>query len=105
MNIENQSARLQRGTQVAYIPRHARGDINHRDVQFGFVTSVRGDAAFCRYWSNFDSRQLRTVANSELTPLDLLVLYSTHPQTEIDLILKEIDAVSAVARGMNEMVD
>ena len=27
------------GQQIAYVPTHANGDINHRDVQFGFVTS------------------------------------------------------------------
>lgn len=38
------------GTQVAYLPTHADGDVTHPDVEFGFVTSARGEAHFCRYW-------------------------------------------------------
>lgn len=40
---------FKRGDQVAYIPDHAYGDIEHPDVEFGFVTSVVFGAVFVRY--------------------------------------------------------
>ena len=62
---------LKPGTQIAYIPLHADGDLNHPDVQYGFVNTLnpRDDkAVFCRYWRKGKEGQvLRTTANSELT--------------------------------------
>lgn len=72
------------GTQIAYIPLHAEGDINHPDVEFGFVVSERGDAHFCRYWRRGHLGELRTVANSELTPTDNLVEYKSVSQDVVD---------------------
>jgi len=72
------------GTQIAYIPLHAEGDINHPDVELGFVVSERGDAHFCRYWRKGHLGELRTVANSELTPTDNLVEYKSVSQDVVD---------------------
>jgi hypothetical protein len=63
------------GTQIIYIPSHAEGDPNHPDCKLGFVISQREDisAHFCRYWSKGKpGKELRTTANSELTPDDCL---------------------------------
>ena len=79
-----------RGMQIAYIPTHCNGDITHPDVELGFVTSVRGEYAFCRYWSKFSEGELRTKANSELTPKYLLVPFPLKPTAEIDTLLKEM---------------
>lgn len=67
-------------TQIAYIPAHANGDIAHPDVEFGFVTSLRKDAAFCRYWRKGHPGELRTLANSELTPIENLVEFESVTQ-------------------------
>jgi len=75
---------MKSGTQIAYIPLHAEGDINHPDVEFGFVVSERGDAHFCRYWRRGHLGELRTVANSELTPSDNLVEYKSVSQDVVD---------------------
>ena len=75
---------IQRGTQIAYIPMHAEGDIEHPDVEFGFVTSVRGSTAFCRYWRRGSVGELRTVANSECTPMDSLVEHRSVMQSRIN---------------------
>ena len=75
---------MKSGTQIAYIPLHAEGDINHPDVEFGFVVSERGDAHFCRYWRRGHLGELRTVANSELTPTDNLVEYKSVSQDVVD---------------------
>ena len=59
-----------KGDQIAYIPMHADGDISHPDVEFGFVMSDNGDNCWCRYFREVKNLEpeLRTVANSELTP-------------------------------------
>jgi hypothetical protein len=79
-----------RGAQIAYIPSHAKGDIHHSDVQFGFVTSKTQNGAFCRYFRS-DGKELRTTANSELTPWNCLVLYHHHIDSDIDNLLDGID--------------
>lgn len=81
------------GDQVAYVPTHADGDLKHPDVEFGFVTSMRpaGDAAFCRYWRRGHLGELRTVANSECTPVDLLVPHQSVSQTIVDDVLRQLD--------------
>lgn len=64
---------MEQGTQIAYVPSHAGGNLFHPDVEFGFVVSERGDAHFCRYWRKGCPGKLRTLANSELTPTVYLV--------------------------------
>lgn len=80
--------KLERGTQIAYVPTHAGGNLYHPDVEFGFVTSVKKDVAFCRYWSKYSPGELRTKANSEGTPLDCIVVMNSHPQAEVEAMLK-----------------
>lgn len=72
------------GTQIAYIPTHADGDINHPDVEFGFVVSSRENDSFCRYWRKGEPGKLRTMANSELTPNTLLVEHRSVDQVNVD---------------------
>jgi hypothetical protein len=78
---------VRRGTQIAYVPRHANGDLDHPDVETCFVTSVNGDAAYCRYWSKSHPGELRTKANSELTPLCLLEEIDSELQELVDELL------------------
>jgi hypothetical protein len=78
---------IQRGTQIAYILVHAGNDWTHPSVEFGFVTSVRGNVAFCRYWSKHYPGQLRTTANSEATPLVRIVPFDSWPQNKVDTLL------------------
>lgn len=76
------------GLQVAYLPDHAFGEIDHPDVEWGFVTSLPespNGAAFVRYFRSRDSDELRTKANSELTPLDNLYIIEHHP---VDLVAR-----------------
>lgn len=80
------------GMQIAYIPNHAEGDINHKDVEVGFVTSITENGAFCRYWSKHNPGELRTKANSELTPFDCLVVIDPYPTPEIKAFLAELKA-------------
>lgn len=88
------------GTQIAYIPTHARakeagGDIlHHPDVQFGFVTSEQPtqQAHFCRYWRRDAIGKLRTTANSELTPNDCLIEVESVPQEHVERVWCAIQA-------------
>jgi len=81
---------IERGTQIAYIPMHADGDIGHPDVEFGFVTSVRGSTAFCRYWSKSSPGVLRTQANSEGTPSSMIVRHTSTLQGIVNQLLEGI---------------
>jgi len=82
---------LKRGTQIAYVPMHASGSLHHPDVERGFVTSVSGSFAFCRYWSKHSPGELRTKANSEGTPLECIVVVDSVPQADVDAALAVID--------------
>lgn len=81
---------LTRGTQIVYVPTHANGDTQHPDAEPGFVTSMNGDVAFCRYWSKSNPDQLRTTVNSEATPVDTLVVADTRPQAVVDTLLQTV---------------
>jgi hypothetical protein len=85
-------ATLKRGTQIAYIPMHANGDINHPDVEFGFVTTFEPDKgfAFCRYWRKGEPGVLRTLANSECTPSGMLIEHQSVTQKLVDTLIKEL---------------
>lgn len=76
------------GTQILYVPNHAEGDVEHEDVEQGFVTSVGSGVAFCRYWRK-DGYGLRITANSEATPLENIVLFDSHNQAEIEAMMKK----------------
>lgn len=92
------AAVIARGTQILYVPMHAQGDTNHPDCEAGFVTSVRGDVAFCRYWNKQLPAELRTKANSEATPIDALVEQWNVPQRLVDEALAAIDAEALAVR-------
>jgi len=88
---------LKPGTQIAYVPNHVKGDVNHKDVQFGFIAKkMNGDLGwFCRYWLNKKYwkdpafPELRTVANSEGTDERNLVQHISVPQPIVDAWMKK----------------
>ena len=84
---------MKQGTQIAYIPLHAGGDLNHPDVEFGFVTSERAGSHFCRYWRRRSPGELRTLANSESTPSERLVVYESVSQECVEKWLAELGYV------------
>lgn len=94
---------MKAGTQIAYIPMHANGNINHRDVEFGFVTSVRKDTAFCRYWRKGEPGKLRTLANSEGTPLDMVVPHQSVSRFIVDKMLKIINLGDALGAAVEKL--
>jgi len=80
------------GTQIAYIPAHALGDIYHPDVEFGFVTSqvIVNRSHFCRFWLKGQPGRLRTVSNSEMTPDECLVEAMSVHQSVVRACLERI---------------
>ena len=79
------------GEQIAYVPLHANGDLNHPDVEFGFVTGPAGeDAYFCRYWRKGELGVLRTVANGEATPAENMMSVWSVPQATVDAAIARI---------------
>jgi hypothetical protein len=85
---------MKKGTQIVYTPDHANGDINHPDSERGFVahSTIIDDALFCRYWRRGEPLQLRTLANSELTPIRNIIELDTVQQEIVNETLKEIDS-------------
>ena len=105
---------MEKGTQILYVPWHviqefemidvknsvhlANGGVEllrrivaHPGVEFGFVTSERGDNHFCRYWRKGQPGILRTVANSECTPSIMLLEHKSVPQERVSAILETIE--------------
>ena len=83
--------KLERGTQIIYVPMHAEKDIGHPDVEFGFVTSgpTKNGAYFCRYWLKHHFKKLRTKLNSELTPGDCLRVVETYSDEFVEEMLEK----------------
>lgn len=80
---------MQPGDQVAFIPHHAYGDIYHPDVEFGFVTSVKGQLVWCRFWYKGKPGELRTRANSEGVNIRDLRLYDSVSHETLEAFAKE----------------
>ena len=78
---------LEVGTQIVYIPDHAQ-DEYHSDCEEGFVTQITSRGAFCRYWNKDNKGVLRTIANSEHTRFENLIIKATHLHSEIDVLLR-----------------
>lgn len=76
------------GDQIAYLPMHTEGDINHPDVEFGFVYDTEDTAdfvtVFCRFWHKGKPGELRTVLNSELCHKQYLRLHRSVDDWKID---------------------
>ena len=78
---------MTKGTQIIYVPDHAEGNIGHPDCEMGFVAAsveIHNGFIFCRYWSKRFLGELRTAANSELTPIVNIVIHDSFPQQRID---------------------
>lgn len=77
------------GVQVAYIPHHAGGDIDHKDVEYGFITGASKDHnyLFCRFWRQGYPGQLRTTSCSKATPVVNLQLFKTVRQPIVDQMM------------------
>ncbi len=90
---------LKLGTQIIYVPTHARGDVNHRDSQVGFVTSQKDrGSVFCRYWSKYASDELRTRANSERANISNIVVKDTVEQSLVQHWIDIIDIESQLPK-------
>jgi len=96
---ENMKIDFERGDQIAYIPTHAEGDIRHRDVEFGFVTSTNDHVVFCRYWGKTYSTRLRTRSCSEATQREDLIKRVTRSQELVNEQLIKIEKEKISIKG------
>lgn len=78
---------MQRGTQIIYVPIHAKGDLNHPDCEPGFITSKAGSSYYCRFWKK-GSTELRTKIYSERCDISSLVEKDTVPQIRVEQALE-----------------
>lgn len=83
--------KFRRGTQIIYIPTHANENTRHPDVEFGFITSVDGEYAFCRYWHRGRPGDLRNKSVSERTAITDLKIYQSVPQSVVTGMLRWIE--------------
>ena len=60
-----------RGMQVAMVPLYANGDLEHEDVEFGFITAVHTNHASVRFWSSVPGH-IRNMGDAESINLGLL---------------------------------
>lgn len=81
------------GEQVAYVPTHAKGDLKHPDVDYGFCQEDRGATVLCRFWS-WDRKhclqvgELKTKANAVSAYKTDLVRHQHCEQRIIDNYLR-----------------
>lgn len=104
----NSDTVLEPGTQIAYVPRHAKGDVNHPDADWGFIQEQRGASALCRFWAKDRKHKhqigdLRTKANAESASLSDLVLHPHCEQRVIDNYLRVRGAAELSTRKMYGM--
>lgn len=82
-------AELKPGTQIICIPDHTTPGTFKDIVEYGFVVKVKdSENVWCRYWAKTKDGgelRLRTTANSELTPMRLMRVWSC---TESDTIVR-----------------
>jgi len=77
--------------QIAYVPTHAKGDMNHSSVIYGFIMISGVEYSFCRYWLKGQPGVLRTTSCSERTPNNCLYKYKLCTEDEIETIYKGIE--------------
>lgn len=69
-------------TQIAYVPYHAMKNgvpiDGHSDVEYSFVTSIRGRAVFARHMRS-DGTNLRTKINNESADINNIWLSNRYP--------------------------
>ena len=84
---------MKKGTQIVYVPTRASGT-DHPDAEPGFVfnSEVRDGSLFCRYWNKHIPTELRTKANSELTPMNMLHVQDTVPQAQVEKAIRRIES-------------
>jgi hypothetical protein len=73
---------FKRGTQIAFVPARAGGNLTHESVEYGFVTSVQGTIVWCRFWDW--NGKLRTKDSSYAVPVDYLVPLDTVEQSVVE---------------------
>ena len=60
----------------------------HPDAEYGFITGFSpSGSVFCRYWLNPKREVLRTKANSESPPINMIKRCDIKPQEEITKLL------------------
>lgn len=67
---------------VAYIPMHASGDVNHKDVERGIVSSTNDKYAFVKFEPQLSRFGWEGTTSQSCNPSDLVQTTSNAPSTE-----------------------
>lgn len=91
------------GTQIIYVPAHAKKNLTHKDCRAGFVVSdkkrfvtyrkKRIRAFFCRYWEKvypWDIPRLELNSCNELVPVNRFIVKNSTPQIFVQEALQTI---------------
>lgn len=87
---KKEDSELKRGTQIIYVPSHAKHVEDHPDCERGFVITDKGETVFCRYFSRLHHEELRTIGSSESTNKRDLVVRDTIEQSHVDKLIETI---------------
>jgi len=87
---------FKKGDQIAYIPKHAEGNLRHPDVELGFVVNIVKDRVWCRFYHKAGGTLSgpRTLHNSECCYPDQLIHHIHHPQDEVDRAINTIETLN-----------
>ncbi len=94
---------LTTGTQIIYVPTHllSNPDILNMEILFGFVTSVREQVAFCRFYDKYGLHSLRTMSCSESVNIDRnLFLFDTRTKNFVNQWIRTIRKDEKAIRKM-----
>lgn len=69
------STNIEPRTRVAYIPNHADGDINHPDVEWGYVSSSNDVNIFVKFDKQLDKFGWEGTTSQSCTPSTLYIEY------------------------------
>ena len=76
-------------TQIIYVPRHALGNLSHRDCESGFVQRDEGTRVLCRFFKRDGS--LRTRANGEWCGREDVIEHDHTTAERIAEIVRELE--------------
>jgi hypothetical protein len=67
---------------VAWIPRHAKGDIDHRDVDRGLVSAIKGEWVFVKFFPALNDLGWEGTVAQACDPEQLIILctHASNPE-------------------------
>jgi hypothetical protein len=82
---------MKAGTQIVYMPSIAKGNLKHKEVEYGFVLEPKGEYFhWCHFWNKNSPGKLRTRKRPDMVPNDNLVEKKSVPQKQVDEMMEKL---------------